>query len=93
MHYTYSANEYTIFEDDERKLKDFWSQSFKDMPYTTFFPLYKFNLADYRVYSMETFVDYVESLEGILVPDKDLISKNFENEALLSYRLKINLAR
>jgi len=78
MHYTYGKDQYTIFEEDEKELEDFWSKSADEIPYVTFFPLYRFNLADYRVYSMDSFVDYVESLEGILVPDKNSISKKFQ---------------
>jgi hypothetical protein len=91
MHYTYDDNKYTIFENNEKKLKVFWSQSFDDMPYATFFPLYRFNLADYRAYSMESFVDYVESLEGILVPDKNLITKKFQERGAFILSLKIDL--
>lgn len=76
MHYTYNSDIYTISQEEEKKFIDFWCKSF-DVPYNKFFPLYRFHLADYRPYSMDSFVDYVESLEGILVPDENSISKKF----------------
>jgi hypothetical protein len=86
MCYTYDTDMYTISQEEEKKFIAFWTKSF-DAPYNTFFPLYRFHLADYRPYSMDSYVDYVESIEGILVPDDNSISKKFRERgaAILSY--------
>ena len=78
--YSYDEDLYKIEKEEEEEFTNFW-RKFINIPYSTTYSLYRFHLADYRPYSMDTYIDYVESLESLLVPDGDEgnISKKFKN--------------
>lgn len=71
-HYTHWIDQdrglprYDLTKNEEAEFIKFWNE-FIDVP--QIFPVYRFHLADYRAYSSDRFVDYVESLEYLLVPD------------------------
>lgn len=69
-HRTYDAGPYLLETRDEDKFREFWARLI-DMPYDTTYALQKFNLADHRPYCIDCFLDYVASIESLLVPDEE----------------------
>jgi hypothetical protein len=60
---------FKLSKSEEVEFIRYWSE-FIDVPPENFAVL-RFHLADYRAYSRDRYVDYVESLEYLLVPDSD----------------------
>jgi hypothetical protein len=58
---------YFLTTAEEQEFTIFWKE-FSNVPPTNF-SVYRFHLADFRPYLADRFVDYVESLEYLLVPD------------------------
>jgi hypothetical protein len=58
---------YCLRGDEQAEFERFWRELGGMKPAS--FPLYRFTLADFRPYLYDRFVDYVESLECLLVPD------------------------
>jgi len=58
---------YILNRDEETSLPEFWREFVSIDP--TNFAVYRFHLADFRPYLRDRFVDYVESMEYLLVPD------------------------
>ena len=58
---------YRLNEDEETKFCKFWNEYIEVNPKN--FAVFRFHLADYSAYSTDRFVDYVESLEYLFVPD------------------------
>jgi len=58
---------YRLSEDEETKFCKFWNEYIEINPKN--FAVFRFHLADYSAYSTDRFVDYVESLEYLFVPD------------------------
>jgi hypothetical protein len=54
-------------EHEKTMFASFWKEFIETNPGN--FAVHRFHLADYRAYSADRFVDYVESLEYLLVPD------------------------
>jgi hypothetical protein len=88
-HYTHYIDQhrgvppYHLARSEESEFAAFWNE-FTLLPPTDF-AVHRFHLADYRAYSSDRFVDYVESLEYLLVPDSDEgeISYKFRTRAAL----------
>jgi len=58
---------YFLGANEEATFADFWRE-FETIE-TKNFAVYRFNLADFRPYLRDSYVDYVEALEFLLVPD------------------------
>jgi hypothetical protein len=58
---------YMLNQSEEPSFREFWREFVSIDP--TNFAVYRFHLADFRPYMRDRFVDYVESLEYLLVPD------------------------
>jgi len=72
-HYTYwidphrGAPIYRLSSDEETQFCSFW-KNYAEINAENF-AVYRFNLADYEPFSSDRFVNYIESLEYLLVPD------------------------
>lgn len=60
---------YLLTGNEEAQFAEFWKEFDKLRPEN--FAVYRFHLADFRPYLRDRFVDYVESLECLLVPDSE----------------------
>lgn len=58
---------YSLREGEDTEFAKFWTEFSRLNPRN--FAVYRFHLADFRPYLADRFVDYVESLEYMLVPD------------------------
>jgi hypothetical protein len=58
---------YSLSKLERKRFVEFWKE-FRGLNPTNF-AVYRFHLADFRPYLYDRFVDYVESLESLLVPD------------------------
>lgn len=74
-HYTHWVDKdrgvplYYLSEDEESTFCEFWKEFF-EIDYDNF-AVNRFHLADYVAYSTDRFVNYVEALEYLFVPDSD----------------------
>ncbi len=84
-HYTHWIDQdrgvplYHLSKNEEPEFCKFWEGYIEINPIN--FAVSRFNLADYRAYSTDRFVDYVESLEYLFVPDS--------GEGEISYKFRI----
>lgn len=75
LHYTHWVDKdrgvplYYLSEDEESTFCEFWKEFF-EIGYANF-AVNRFHLADYVAYSPDRFVNYVETLEYLFVPDSD----------------------
>jgi len=83
-HYTHWVDQdrgvpaYFLTQQEEEDFSRFWEE-FSEIDAGNF-AVSRFHLADYRAYSTDRFVDYVESLEYLFVPDS--------GEAEISYKFR-----
>ncbi|MFA6473115.1 MAG: hypothetical protein WCU00_13875, partial [Candidatus Latescibacterota bacterium] len=98
-HYTHWIDEdrglpiYLINENEELDFIDFWKDFFEIDILN--FAVNRFHIADFRPYSKDRFVDYVESLEFLLVPDsvEGEISFRFRNRGCLLLGKNLNIIK